>query len=116
MSYEIEEAVREWLDGAGGFDAYCFVPATRPARFQTVRRTGGGVKNSLDRPLLAVQFWAETPEQARADALRARDMICKEGARPAGCHVSVDAGPYPFDDPDSRQARYQLVLSCIAHI
>lgn len=116
MAYKVEEAIREWLDGAGGFDAYCFVPAERPSRFQTIERTGGGMKNSLDHPTVALQFWAETPEQAQEDALRVRDLVHAEGSRPEGCHLSVNAGPYPFDDPDSRQARSQLVLDCVTHI
>lgn len=116
MTYDIAEAVREWLDGVEGFDAYTFVPAERPARFQTVERTGGGVRNALDRPLLAVQFWAGTPQEAMADALQVRDMACKEGARPAGCHLTVNAGPYPYDDPESGQARAQLVFECVTHI
>ena len=52
--YSVEEAVRNWLVGMR-YDAYVRVPKDRPQRFVTVERTGGGVTDMVDHPLIAVQ-------------------------------------------------------------
>ena len=115
MAISANQAFMEWLR-ALGYAAYCYVPDTRHERFVTVERTGGGASNCLDHPTVALQFWAATHAEAEEDALAVRDLIVG-GSRPANTRtISINAGPYEFDDPDSRQKRFQLVLDCTMHI
>lgn len=107
--YSIEEAVRNWLVGMG-YNAYVRVPKDRPQRFVTVERTGGGVENMVDYPLIAVQTWAQTQAEAEEDAAAIR-MVALVGNLPVGVHsMRVNSGPYKFYDEDSGQPRYQVVF------
>ena len=107
--YSIEEAVRNWLVDMG-YDAYVRVPKDRPQKFVTVERTGGGVSNMVDYPMVAVQTWAQTQAEAEEDACAIR-MVALVGEPPEGVHsMRVNAGPYKFYDEDSMQPRYQTVF------
>ena len=107
--YSIEEAVRNWLVDMG-YDAYVRVPKDRPQKFVTVERTGGGVANMVDYPMVAVQTWAQTQAEAEEDACAIR-MVALVGEPPEGVHsMRVNAGPYKFYDEDSMQPRYQTVF------
>ena len=108
--YSVEEAVRNWLVDMG-YSAYVRVPKDRPQRFVTVERTGGGVENMVDYPLVAVQAWAQTQAEAEEDASAIR-MVALMGELPEGVHsMRVNAGPYKFYDEDSMQPRYQVVFN-----
>lgn len=107
--YSIEEAVRDWLVDMG-YDAYVRVPATRPSQFVTVERTGGGVENMVDYPIIAIQTWAQTQAEAE-EAASAIRMVALVGELPVGVHsMRPNAGPYKFYDEDSMQPRYQVVF------
>lgn len=107
--YSVEEAVRNWLL-AMGYEAYVRVPKDRPQRFVTVERTGGGVENMVDHPLIAVQTWAQTQAEAEEDANAIR-MVALVGLLPEGVHsMRVNSGPYKFYDDESMQPRYQTVF------
>ncbi len=94
---------------ADGIRAYGDVPSARPKTFVTVERLGGSVDQFVDRASLAVQAWESS--RARAAALADRLVGVVESAvllpEVAGAEVST---LYNFPDPDSRQARYQLVV------
>ena len=108
-AYSITEAMRNWLLSLN-YDAYVHVPKNRPLRFVTVQRTGGGVENMIDYPLVAVQTWAQTAAEAEADAKAIR-LAALTGAPPEGVHsIRVNAGPYEFYDEDSMQPRYQVLF------
>jgi len=108
--YSIEEAVRNWLVGMG-YDAYVRVPKNRPQRFVTVERTGGGVENMVDYPLVAVQAWAQTQAEAEEDASAIR-MVALVGNLPEGVHsMRVNSGPYKFYDEESMMPRYQVLFN-----
>ena len=108
--YSIEEAVRDWLVDMG-YDAYVRVPKDRPQKFVTVERTGGGVENMVDYPLVAVQTWAQTQAEAEEDACAIR-MVALVGNLPEGVHsMRVNAGPYKFYDEDSMMPRYQVLFN-----
>lgn len=89
--------------------AFMEVPADRPRRFVTVERVGGAETNFVDRPVLAVQFWAESRYQA------------SEGARLLSLILDGLAATVPelgrckvesvYNFPDERQARYQLTVA-----
>ena len=107
--YSIEEAMRDWLVDMG-YEAYVRVPHDRPSRFVTVERTGGGVENMVDYPMMAVQTWAQTQAEAEEDASAIR-MVALVGELPRGVHsMRVNAGPYKFYDEESMQPRYQVVF------
>lgn len=107
--YSIEEAVRNWLVDMG-FDAYVRVPKDRPQRFVTVERTGGGVADMVDYPLIAIQTWAQTQAEAEEDASAIR-MVALVGELPEGVHsMRVNSGPYKFYDESSMMPRYQVVF------
>lgn len=107
--FSVTEAMVSWLSSMG-LDAHTRVPSSRPDEFVTVERTGGGVSDGIDRPMMAVQCWA--PTDARAEALaNAVRLALVATAPPAGVHsVRVNSGPYQFFDPETRMPRYQLVL------
>ena len=107
--YSIEEAMLDWLVDMG-YAAYTRVPKDRPSRFVTVERTGGGVSDMVDHPLMAVQTWAQSAAEAEEDAAAIR-MVALVGQLPEGVHsMRVNAGPYKFYDEDSMQPRYQVVF------
>ena len=107
--YSIIEAVRNWLVDMG-YDAYIHVPKDRPNRFVTVERTGGGVENMVDYPLIAIQTWAQSAADAEEDANAIR-MVALVGELPVGVHsMRVNAGPYEFYDDESMQPRYQILF------
>lgn len=108
--YSVEEAVRNWLVGMG-YDAYVRVPKNRPQRFVTVERTGGGVENMVDYPLVAVQTWAQSQAEAEEDASAIR-MVALVGNLPEGVHsMRVNSGPYKFYDEESMMPRYQVLFN-----
>lgn len=110
--YSVTEQLVSWL-AALGYRASTRVPKdapSNPEEFVTVERTGGGVSNMVDRPLVAVQAWAPTEERAERMATAIRNAALTM-LPPKGVHsLRVNAGPYPFYDELTRCPRYQLVL------
>lgn len=88
--------------------AFMEVPADRPRRFVTVERVGGAEINLVDRPRLAVQFWAESRYQA-SEGARLLALILERLAAtvPQLGRCKVEAF---YNFPDERQARYQLMV------
>ena len=109
MIYSVTEAFVSWLSSLG-YGASTYPPETG-TEFGTVERTGGGVEDMVDHPLIAIQAWAQTEAEAEemANAIRYAALT----ARPEGvASIRVNAGPYPFWDESTRLPRYQLVLDC----
>ena len=95
-------------------EAFLDVPAgsptkPKPVRFVTVERTGGAERDLVDRPVLAVQFWAEdrlaASQGAHALALLLEALPVRVPLL-GRCRVE---SIYNF--PSGRQARYQLVVA-----
>lgn len=106
--YSITEQIVAWLSLLG------YAASTQPPKsggeFVTVERTGGGVTDMVDHPMMAVQAWA-------ADAPRAEEMANEirlaalTSALPEGVHrIDINSGPYAFYDEETRMPRYQIVL------
>lgn len=118
MSYSIEAVLVAWLRDEG-YAAYTDVPANRPERFVTVERQGGGTENMVDLPSVTVQTWGRTRAEAEADGQAIKRLVERataEGTLPPGVYtMRTNAGPYAFDDPDSRERRYQTLydISCL---
>lgn len=96
-----------------GLEAFLDVPSPRPERFVTVERTGGPVELVRQVPILAVQVWAgsryeagQLAETVVAPALRSLLDLPWVG------RVGVTSITN-FPDPDSRQARYQIVAEVV---
>ena len=92
-----------------GIPAFAEVPADRPSRFVTVERVGGPWDPFRDRPMMAVQCWAESRYGASELARSAAAACADFEAEPGISRVSV-GDAYDFPDPDSKQARYQLTV------
>ena len=111
--YSVTEQFVAWLAGMG-WAASTRPPAGAPhdpSEFVTVERTGGGVSDMVDRPLMAVQAWASTEARAEEIALAVRDAALMGATRPRGVHsLRVEAGPYPFFDENTLMPRYQVVF------
>ena len=106
--YSITEQFVGWLNGFG-FRASTSPPKTGD-EFVTVERTGGGVADKVDHPMIAVQTWAKTAPRAEemANEIRTHALI---GPLPRGVHrIDVNSGPYSFYDESTRLPRYQTVL------
>lgn len=108
-TFSVTSAIVAWVHSLG------YVAAVRrykgaPVELVTVERLGGGVRSFVDHPTVAVQCWAE--DEARAEDMANDVRLALTTTRPpVGIHsVRVNAGPYPFYDPDTRLPRYQLVL------
>lgn len=84
------------------------VPNPRPPRFLTVERVGGGYEGisarMVDRPLIAVQCWAETREQASQLAEAASSVL----RAVKSCHVHSIV-----NFPDEKQPRYQITCQIV---
>lgn len=113
--YSVTEEFVSWLSGLG-YAASTYPPKDAPDEFVTVERTGGGMADLVDRPLMAIQTWAPTEARAEEMANGIR-LEAVSGSRPAGvARIGVNSGPYPFWDEDTRCPRYQVVLDCTAQI
>lgn len=86
------------------------VPATRPAKFVTVRRAGGVAATLIDRPRIDFFAWAASDEQAH-DLLMAirRHLALMPGLRGGVRVTDVDefSGPIPAPD-ESNQPRWLM--------
>ena len=110
----VEQSVIQALT-ALGYDAYADVPNPMPSAFVTVERTGGGASDKVDRPMLAVQVWADGRKAAAdlADAVRCDlESLCGTYGFGAVRVTSI----YNWPDMESRKARYQLTVEAAAHI
>jgi hypothetical protein len=106
--YSVTEEFVNWLTTLG-YRASTYPPKTGD-EFVTVERTGGGVTDMIDHPMIAVQTWARTAPRAEEMANDIRS-IALVGALPRGVHrIDVNAGPYSFYDSDTRLPRYQVVF------
>jgi hypothetical protein len=113
MSFNVLKSVREELETRLGVPCRVEVPATRPAQFVTIERTGGTYERGVDRPIMAVQCWAGSMSEAYALALAAREvLISLPETVPSVCRSAVDS-IYDFPDPDSDMRRYQLNLELV---
>lgn len=98
--------------GVAGVDAFMDVPETRPAKFVTVERTGGGIDTFRDLPAVAVQVWAESryaASELAPDVVAAVELV---KLHPKVARVNISS-IYNFPDPDSRQARYQFTVELV---
>lgn len=106
--YSITEELVKWLDSLG-YEASTYPPKTGD-EFVTVERTGGGVVDMVDHPIMAVQTWAKAETRAEEMANEIR-LAALAGALPYGVHrMAVNAGPYPFWDESTGLPRYQVVF------
>ena len=110
----IEQAIIQHLNSKN-YSAYADVPNPMPASFVTVERTGGGDSDMIDRATLAVQCWASGRKAAAdmADAVRC-ELVAMTGTGGFGA-VTVQS-IYNWPDAKARKARYQLVVSAVAHV
>lgn len=94
--------------GQPRIEAFMDVPPVRPVRFITVERTSGAERDLVDRPVLAVQMWAESRYEASQAATElGRILDALPGSVPQLGLCKVES---LYNFPDERQARYQLTV------
>lgn len=91
------------------------VPTTRPARFVVVRRVGGVARNVVtDEPMVTVEAWAPTHQEAQDICALARALIhalpgTVQGSTPV-YRITDVSGPQLLPDELSAQPRYTCTL------
>lgn len=95
-----------------GLVASLSVPNPRPARFITVERTGGPVGRFQDKPTVAVQTWAQSRYEASELSRQVACVLMGFRFQPHIFNVNVQSN-YNNPDPDSGQARYQIVADLV---
>lgn len=106
---DIEGALVAWLPGVTGIEWFGEVPRDRPDRFGTVERTGGGMSDVVvDSPMVALQLWGTSRDDAKELAYRARDAL-PAFVRERGVRKVAVNSLYNFPDEEGNKARYQLV-------
>lgn len=91
------------------------VPETRPTRLVVVRRVGGTVRNPVtDEPMLTVEAWAPTHQEAHDICAMARALIHSlpgtvQGTTPV-YRITDVSGPQLLPDPLSAHPRYSCTL------
>lgn len=112
--YSVTEQFVAWLRGLG-YAASTYPPKSG-SEFVTVQRTGGGVADMVDYPMIAVQAWAQSETRAEEMANEIR-LAATTGAPPAGVHrIGVNAGPYPYWDDDTKMPRFQVVFDAACQL
>lgn len=95
-----------------GLEAFMDVPSPRPIKFVTVERTGGFQDKWIDNPQLVFQVWADTRFNASTLAEKVKPVI--QGLAYSEHIHRVDiTSTFNFPDPESGQARYQLVVVAV---
>ncbi|MGP9782529.1 hypothetical protein ACT3UQ_08725 [Glutamicibacter sp. AOP12-B1-11] len=97
---------------AESLEASLDVPNVRPKRFITVERTGGPENWITGTPTLAVQIWATHRYEAGDLAQIVAEVARTAVSLPTVARVIVSS-VYNFPDPDSKQARYQIVVELV---
>ena len=113
---DIEDALREYLDGVLSVSTYLSVPPDRPDSFVVVRRLGGPKRNIVtDSATVAVDAYALLGSQASTLIQEARAHIhALKGQTIGGMTVyrtQEFAGPANLPDPLTDQPRYTLNVS-----
>lgn len=92
---------------AAGIAAFSEVPATRPARFATVMRTGGGRRGRcMKDAAFSIDCWSETRRDAAELCEAVEDAVLSlPETDEAAFHAAVET-VYYNPDPDSGAPRY----------
>lgn len=118
MTVNVEALIIGALDGheqIDGIPVVADVPKTRPERFVSVERTGGGREDVRDLPLVTLHAWDRTRYAASQTATVLADLL--EGlafTHPSVARVSIES-TYNDPDPASGQARYRVTAQVVTH-
>lgn len=105
----IENTLIVWLNENTEISWSTAVPKGE-APFGTLERTGGGISDVvIDSPMVALQVWGKTQEEANALAYSVRAVIPELVRVPGVCRVSINS-MYNFPDEKGGRPRYQIVL------
>lgn len=119
---DVEELVVAYLNAAFASlsetaRASTKVPATRPAKFVRVIRTGGPSSLVIDQAQLTLEAWASTAPVAAAlmqltrGLIKAIDRVSHEGETFQFYRPVEFSGPANRPDPDSAMERYTETFS-----
>ena len=107
----VEKAIIEYLNSKG-IKAYADVPKPRPEEFATVERVGGSSDSVVvDRPVVAIQAWAQTRYGA-SSLMYQIDSYMRDIA--VGTNGIMRCKRNSLCNwPDENQARYQAVYDLV---
>jgi hypothetical protein len=113
----IEAHITKWLGNLGlGADAYTDLPTPRPKEFITVKRIGGQRDNNvIDRPHIALQFWAVNNARAAELAYQVDKHIAdliQDGRISKVSRTTLGI----FSAADSGHARYQIEINLVCAV
>lgn len=113
----VRELVISLRKKLGNIPVVTDVPASRPKKFVSVELTGLSIPEpGLLYPVFAVQTWGSTHAASASLGHQTRQALLEIGREDGNLftHVSLNS-MYNWPDPDSRQARYQLVVETICY-
>ncbi|WP_417556243.1 hypothetical protein [Microbacterium sp.] len=114
MTLNIEQAIIDGIDSDDRVDVPVLgdVPATRPGRFISIERSGGGQADVRDLPLINVHAWDLTRSAAGDTAYAVADVLRDLAiTHPSIARVSIESIYY---DPDtSGQPRYRITAQAV---
>lgn len=111
------EALRPYLADAVGVPVYAEVPRERPVQFVTIERTGGDAElfGAIDRPILAVQSWAESNREASRLAASVDEAMLHAPWYVQNLMSCERNTLLSYPDPDSRTSRYQGLYELVTN-
>lgn len=112
----IEKIIYDYLRKE--FDnVYLFIPAERPKRFITIERAGGSQYNQVqDQALVAIQCWAETRYKASELAYQVDEALRNSVVSVREICKAERTGFTNLPDPESKQARYQILFTFLVTV
>ena len=108
MSIDIEGRLIEWIGSRVCAQVSARVPKPRPESFVTIERTGGLRAGIVDNPMVAIQCWGRTREDAAKLAYEV-DGILPDFVYELGINKVERTSLYNFPDESGGAARYQIV-------
>lgn len=103
---DVERMVAQRLMDETGIEAVLDVPADTPSEFISVSQTGSSRSGCINRVQLVAQSWAKTRRRAAEIAEAVEHAV--PSLMDEECVFEATCGDtYRWDDPDSRQRRYQ---------
>ncbi len=116
MSFNVLAELRSEIQKELNIPCYVEVPKDRPEQFITIERTGGSSNLGVDRPIIAVQTWAESASSVYDLTIETNKALLNLAETiPSVCKADVTSF-YNFPDPDSKMKRYQLNLELVTRL
>lgn len=110
----IETKLRKYLKDNTDISVYLEVPENPPDKMIILDKTSGSGKPYMRTAQFAIQSYADTLNDAAelaTDVNRLMEILAERDPDISKCELN--AGPYPFNDPETKKHRYQAVYDLI---